>query len=98
MKKAKISIRLSGGAVRIALRVPVASLRMIERAAWLNGSSTHAFILNSCVIAAEQTVMDQVVFEVTGKQARLLEAMLSKRMLAGEPTLKLLAKRSPWDA
>gem|GEM_PF-4733663 len=42
--------------------------------------------------------MDQVVFEVTGKQARLLEAMLSKRMLAGEPTLKLLAKRSPWDA
>jgi uncharacterized protein (DUF1778 family) len=98
MKKAKMSTHSPKTETRITLRMPAPALHVIERAARLKSLTTQAFILSSCVAAAEKVVLDQVVFEFSDKQAESLEALLSERMLGSEAMLKLLAKKSPWDA
>ena len=56
------------------------------------------FILDSACLAAEQTLLDQRLFMVSGSQAQALMDLLVRPEQTNEGLRDLFARQAPWDA
>ncbi|QQE91155.1 MULTISPECIES: DUF1778 domain-containing protein [Azotobacter] len=82
---------------RLGLRATPQQEAVLRRAAEVANKSMTDFILDSACLAAEQTLLDQRLFLVSGSQSQALLDMLD-RPAQDNPGLKDLFSRSaPWD-
>lgn len=82
---------------RLGLRATPQQEAVLRRAAEVANKSMTDFILDSACLAAEQTLLDQRLFLVSGSQSQALLEMLD-RPAQDNPGLKDLFSRSaPWD-
>ena len=71
---------------------------MLRRAAEVTHKSLTDFILDSACLAAEQTLLDQRLFMVSGSQAQALIDLLDRPEQTNEGLRDLFTKQTPWDA
>lgn len=93
------SSRVSNSArsARLGLRATGAQETILRRAAEVAHKSLTDFILDSACQAAEQTLLDQRLFMVSGQQYQSLMDLLD-RPDQDNPGLKdLLSRKVPWD-
>lgn len=82
---------------RLGLRATPQQETVLRRAAELSNKSMTDFILDSACRAAEQTLLDQRLFLVTGSQSQTLLSLLD-RPEQDNPGLKdLFSRRAPWN-
>jgi uncharacterized protein (DUF1778 family) len=55
------------------------------------------FILDSACLAAEQTLLDQRLFMVSGTQCRALMDLLEQPEQPNEGLRDLFSRKAPWD-
>jgi uncharacterized protein (DUF1778 family) len=81
---------------RLGLRATPQQEAVLRRAAEVSNKSMTDFILDSAYQAAEQTLLDQRLFLVTGSQSQALLSLLD-RPARDNPGLKdLFSRRAPW--
>lgn len=81
---------------RLGLRTTPQQEVVLRRAAKVSNKSMTEFILDSAYRAAEQTLLEQRLFLVTGSQSQALLSLLD-RPARDKPGLKdLFARRPPW--
>ena len=81
---------------RLGLRATPQQEAVLRRAAEVSNKSMTDFILDSACQAAEQTLLDQRLFLVTGGQAQALLSLLD-RPARDNPGLKdLFSRPAPW--
>ena len=71
---------------------------MLRRAAEVVHKSLTDFILDSACLAAEQTLLDQRLFMVSGQQDQALLDLLEQPEQSNEGLRDLFSRRAPWDA
>jgi uncharacterized protein (DUF1778 family) len=71
---------------------------VLRRAAEVAHKSLTDFILDSACLAAEQTLLDQRLFMVSGSQYQALMDLLERPERANDGLLDLFARKAPWDA
>ena len=82
---------------RLGLRATPQQETVLRRAAEVSNKSMTDFILDSACRAAEQTLLDQRLFLVTGSQSQTLLSLLD-RPEQDNPGLKdLFSRRAPWN-
>jgi len=82
--------------VRLGLRATPEQKAMLRRAAEVSNKSVADFILDRAYRAAEQTLLDQRRFRVTGRQRQAMLSLL-ERPARDNPGLKdLFTRRAPW--
>ena len=82
---------------RLGLRTTPAQEAVLRRAAEVSHKSMTDFILDSAYQAAEQTLLDQRLFLVSGSQSQSLLDLLD-RPEQDNPGLKdLFSRRAPWS-
>lgn len=82
---------------RLGLRATPQQEAVLRRAAEVSNKSMTEFVLDSAYQAAEQTLLDQRLFLVTGHRSRALMSLLD-RPARGNPGLKdLFSRRTPWS-
>lgn len=82
---------------RLGLRTTPEQEAVLRRAAEVSRKSMTEFILDSACQAAEQTLLDQRLFVVSGGQSRSLLTLLD-RPERDNPGLKdLFSRRAPWN-
>lgn len=81
---------------RLGLRATPRQEAVLRRAAEISNKSMTEFILDSACQAAEQALLDQRLFLVTGSQSQALLSLLD-RPAQDNPGLKeLFSRRAPW--
>lgn len=81
---------------RLGLRATPRQEAVLRRAAEMSNKSMTEFILDSACQAAEQALLDQRLFLVTGSQSQALLSLLD-RPARDNPGLKeLFSRRAPW--
>ena len=83
---------------RLGLRATPDQEAVLRRAAEVSHKSLTDFILDSACLAAEQTLLDQRLFMVSGCQAQALLDLLDRPEQTNEGLQDLLARQVPWDA
>ena len=82
---------------RLGLRTTPQQEAVLRRAAEVSHKSMTDFILDSAYQAAEQTLLDQRLFLVSGSQSQALIDLLD-RPAQDNPGLKdLFSRRAPWS-
>ena len=82
---------------RLGLRTTPQQEAVLRRAAEVSRKSMTDFILDSACQAAEQTLLDQRLFLVSGRQSKALLELLD-RPARDNPGLKdLFSRRAPWS-
>ena len=80
---------------RLGLRTTPQQEAVLRRAAEVSHKSMTDFILDSAYQVAEQTLLDQRLFMLTGNQAGLLLDMLDRPEQDNEGK-DLFSRRAPW--
>jgi uncharacterized protein (DUF1778 family) len=83
---------------RLGLRATPEQEAVLRRAADVAHKSLTDFILDSACLAAEQTLLDQRLFMVSGSQYQALMDLLERPGQASEGLRDLFARKAPWDA
>lgn len=83
---------------RLGLRATPEQEAVLRRAADVAHKSLTDFILDSACLAAEQTLLDQRLFMVSGSQYQALMEMLERPEQANEGLRELFSRKAPWDA
>lgn len=83
---------------RLGLRATPEQEAVLRRAADVAHKSLTDFILDSACQAAEQTLLDQRLFMVSGVQYQSLMALLDRPVQENEGLRDLFARPAPWDA
>jgi uncharacterized protein (DUF1778 family) len=83
---------------RLGLRATLEQEAMLRRAAAVAHKSLTDFILDSACQAAEQTLLDQRLFMVTGSQYRALLELLERPAQDNDGLRALFTRPAPWDA
>jgi uncharacterized protein (DUF1778 family) len=83
---------------RLGLRATPEQEALLRRAAEANHKTLTNFILDSACLAAEQTLLDQRLFMVSGTQAQALMDLLERPEQANDGLRDLFAQAAPWDA
>jgi uncharacterized protein (DUF1778 family) len=83
---------------RLGLRATPDQEAVLRRAAEVSHKSLTDFILDSACLAAEQTLLDQRLFMISGSQAQALLDLLDRPEQTNEGLQDLLARQAPWDA
>ena len=68
----------------------------MRRAAEVSNKSMTDFILDSAYQAAEQTLLDQRLFLVTGSQSKALLALLDRPTMDNSGLKDLISRRALW--
>ncbi|MDP3651022.1 MAG: DUF1778 domain-containing protein [Rhodoferax sp.] len=90
-------VSTSARSARLGLRATGAQETILRRAAEVAHKSLTDFILDSACQAAEQTLLDQRLFMVSGQQYQSLMDLLD-RPDQDNPGLKdLFSHKAPWD-
>lgn len=83
---------------RLGLRATPQQEAILRRAADAAHKSLTDFILDSACHAAEQTLLDQRLFMVTGSQFGALIDLLDQPPKDNPGLRDLFARKAPWDA
>ena len=83
---------------RLGLRATPEQEVVLRRAAELAHKSLTDFILDSACLAAEQTLLDQRLFMVSGAQFQDLLDLLEQPEQPNERLRNLFSRKAPWDA
>jgi uncharacterized protein (DUF1778 family) len=83
---------------RLGLRATPEQEAVLKRAADVAHKSLTDFILDSACQAAEQTLLDQRLFMVSGQQYQALMDMLDQPEQANEGLSNLFSRKAPWDS
>lgn len=81
---------------RLGLRATPQQEAVLRRAAEVSNKSMTDFILDSAYQAAEQTLLDQRLFLVTGSQSTALLALLDRPSRDNTGLKDLFSRRAPW--
>lgn len=82
---------------RLGLRATPEQEVVLRRAAEVAHKSLTDFILDSACLAAEQTLLDQRLFMVTGSQYQALMDLLDQPEQPNEGLRDLFSRKAPWD-
>ena len=82
---------------RLGLRATPEQEIVLRRAAEVAHKSLTDFILDSACLAAEQTLLDQRLFMVSGTQYQALMDLLEQPEQANEGLRDLFSRQAPWD-
>lgn len=82
---------------RLGLRATLEQETVLRRAAKLAHKSMTDFILDSACQAAEQTLLDQRYFMVSGNQYQNLMELLDRPEQNNDGLRDLFSRQSPWD-
>ena len=82
---------------RLGLRATPEKEAVLRRAAEVTHRSLTEFILDSACRAAEQTLLDQRLFMVSGSQYQALMDLLERPEQSSEGVRDLFARKAPWD-
>ncbi|MEZ5657114.1 MAG: DUF1778 domain-containing protein [Burkholderiaceae bacterium] len=82
---------------RLGLRATPEQEAVLRRAAEVAHKSLTDFILDSACLAAEQTLLDQRLFMVSGSQYKALMDLLERPEQANDGLADLFARQAPWD-
>lgn len=83
---------------RLGLRATPEQEAVLRRAADVAHKSLTDFILDSACRAAEQTLLDQRLFLVSGSQGQALMALLERPVQSNEGLRDLFSRKAPWDS
>ena len=83
---------------RLGLRATPEQEAVLRRAAEVSHKSLTEFILESACLAAEQTLLDQRLFMVSGTQGRALLELLDRPTDDNAGLRDLFTKPAPWVA
>lgn len=83
---------------RLGLRATREQEAVLRRAAEVAHKSLTDFILDSACQAAEQTLLDQRLFMVSGSQYQALMDLLERPEQPNEGVRDLFSRQAPWDA
>jgi uncharacterized protein (DUF1778 family) len=83
---------------RLGLRATPEQEAVLRRAAEVAHKSLTDFILDSACLAAEQTLLDQRLFMVSGSQYQALMDLLERPEQANDGLRELFAREAPWNA
>ena len=81
----------------INLRVSPQDRRLIDRAAMMAGKNRSEFMLNAARLAAEEVLLDKVLFRVDIKVFDELVAYLDKPPAANAGLRKVMRTTPPWQ-
>lgn len=87
----------SGRSARLGLRATPEQEAVLRRAAEVAHKSLTDFILDSACLAAEQTLLDQRLFMVSGSQYQALMDLLERPVQPNEGVRDLFSRKAPWD-
>ena len=82
---------------RLGLRATQEQELVLRRAAEVAHKSLTDFILDSACLAAEQTLLDQRLFMVSGAQYQSFVDLLDQPAQANEGLRNLFARQAPWE-
>lgn len=82
---------------RLGLRATPEQEVVLRRAAEVAHKSLTEFILESACLAAEQTLLDQRLFMVSGNQYQALINLLEQPEETNEGLHDLFSRKAPWD-
>ncbi len=82
---------------RLGLRATPEQEAVLRRAAQVAHKSLTDFILDSACQAAEQTLLDQRLFMVSGSQYQALMDLLERPEQTNEGLRDLFSRKAPWD-
>jgi len=92
----------SARTVRLGLRATLEQEAVLRRAAEVAHKSLTDFILDSACLAAEQTLLDQRLFLVSGQQVQALMDLLEQPLPPEQPDnaglRDLFSRQPPWAA
>ena len=83
---------------RLGLRATCEQEAVLRRAAEVAHKSLSDFVLDSALQAAEQTLLDQRLFMVSGRRYQVLLELLERPEQANERLRDLFARKAPWEA
>ena len=83
---------------RLGLRATPEQEAVLRRAAEVSHKSLTDFILDSACLAAEQTLLDQRLFMVSGGQYQALMDLLDRPEQPNAGLTDLFSRKAPWDA
>ncbi|MCP9784302.1 DUF1778 domain-containing protein [Cyanobium sp. WKJ7-Wakatipu] len=87
-----------GRSARLGLRATPDQEAVLRRAAEVSHKSLTDFILDTACLAAEQTLLDQRLFMVSGSQAQALMDLLESPEQVNQGLQDLFTRQAPWDA
>ena len=87
----------SARSARLGLRATPEQETVLRRAADVAHKSLTDFILDSACLAAEQTLLDQRLFMVSGSQYQALMDLLDQPAQENEGLARLFSRPAPWD-
>ncbi|MEY2633527.1 MAG: hypothetical protein RIR00_2181 [Pseudomonadota bacterium] len=87
----------SARTARLGLRATAEQEAVLRRAAEVAHKSLTDFILDSACLAAEQTLLDQRLFMVSGGQYQALMDLLDRPEQANAGLAELFNRKAPWD-
>ena len=82
---------------RLGLRATPEQEAVLRRAAEVAHKSLTDFILSSACLAAEQTLLDQRLFMVSGSQYQALMDLLERPEQSNKGLRDLFARKAPWE-
>lgn len=83
---------------RLGLRASPEQEAVLRRAAEVAQKSLTDFILDSACLAAEQTLLDQRLFMVSGDRYQAFMELLDRPAQDNPGLSDLFARKAPWDA
>lgn len=83
---------------RLGLRATPQQQTVLRRAAEATNKSMTEFILDSAYQAAEQTLLEQRLFLVTGSQSETLLSLLDRPAQDNPGLADLFSRRAPWNS
>jgi uncharacterized protein (DUF1778 family) len=86
----------SARSARLGLRATAEQEAMLRHAAQVAHKSLTDYILDSACLAAEQTLLDQRLFMVTGSQYQALIDLLDQPEQENEGLARLFSRPAPW--
>jgi uncharacterized protein (DUF1778 family) len=92
-----VASSLAARSARLGLRATPEQEVVLRRAAEVAHKSLTDFILDSACLAAEQTLLDQRLFMVTGSQYQALMDLLDQPEQPNEGLHYLFSRKAPWD-
>jgi len=90
-------ISTTARSARLGLRATAEQEAVLRRAAQVAHKSLTDYILDSACMAAEQTLLDQRLFMVTGSQYQALLDLLDRPVQENEGLARLFSHAAPWD-
>lgn len=86
-----------GRSARLGVRATPEQEAVLRRAADVARKTLTDFILDSACKAAEQTLLDQRLFMVSGNQYQALRELLERPEQPNDRLRDLFARKAPWD-